>query len=101
MENAMHVVIFEVEPTDSGMECYLEIANKLKEELQTITGFISIERFQSLNNPKKLPNILSTDPSPVQVIVLPSALPKIMLINKVKIKTKTPIPTLFIKPDSI
>jgi heme-degrading monooxygenase HmoA len=54
MENAMHVVIFEVEPTDSGMECYLEIANKLKEELQTITGFISIERFQSLNNPKKL-----------------------------------------------
>jgi heme-degrading monooxygenase HmoA len=54
MENAMYVVIFEVEPTDSGMEGYLEIANELKEELQTITGFISIERFQSLNNPKKL-----------------------------------------------
>ena len=50
----MYVVIFEVEPKTSGIDDYLRIATKLKEELEKIEGFISIERYQSLNEPKKL-----------------------------------------------
>ena len=50
----MHVVIFEVEPKRSGMNEYLDIASQLKEELEQVEGFISIERFRSLNNPEKL-----------------------------------------------
>ena len=48
----MHVVIFEVEPKQSGMDDYLDIASQLKEELEQVEGFISIERFRSLNNPE-------------------------------------------------
>lgn len=47
----MHVVIFEVEPTEEGRETYLEIAGRLRAELETIDGFISIERFESLVTP--------------------------------------------------
>ena len=50
----MYVVIFEVEPKSSGIDDYLRIAAQLKEELEKIEGFISIERYQSLNEPKKL-----------------------------------------------
>lgn len=50
----MYVVIFEVEPKTSGIDGYLKIATQLKEELEKIEGFISIERYQSLNEPKKL-----------------------------------------------
>ena len=50
----MYVVIFEVEPKTSGIDDYLRIAAQLKEELEKIEGFISIERYQSLNEPKKL-----------------------------------------------
>jgi heme-degrading monooxygenase HmoA len=50
----MYVVIFEVEPKTSGIDDYLKIATQLKEELEKIEGFISIERYQSLNEPKKL-----------------------------------------------
>ncbi|MDA9314197.1 antibiotic biosynthesis monooxygenase [Alphaproteobacteria bacterium] len=50
----MYVVIFEVEPRSSGIDDYLRIATQLKEELEKIEGFISIERYQSLNEPKKL-----------------------------------------------
>jgi heme-degrading monooxygenase HmoA len=50
----MHVVIFEVEPKRSGINDYLDIASQLKEELEHVEGFISIERFRSLNNPEKL-----------------------------------------------
>lgn len=46
----MHVVIFEVEPTADGKPRYLEIAGELRAELQNIDGFLSIERFQSLND---------------------------------------------------
>jgi len=50
----MHVVIFEVEPTEEGRETYLEIAGQLRAELETIDGFVSIERFESLVTPGKV-----------------------------------------------
>lgn len=50
----MIAVIFEVEPSADGMNTYLEHAARLKPLLAKVDGFISIERFQSLVNPKKL-----------------------------------------------
>ena len=50
----MIAVIFEVEPSADGFETYLEHAARLKPLLAEVDGFISIERFQSLVNPKKL-----------------------------------------------
>ena len=50
----MHVVIFEVEPTSGGKMEYLDLAGQLRAELETIDGFISIERFESLTTPGKL-----------------------------------------------
>jgi heme-degrading monooxygenase HmoA len=44
----MIAVIFEVEPADR--EAYFRIADELRPLLDEIDGFISIERFQSLNN---------------------------------------------------
>jgi heme-degrading monooxygenase HmoA len=50
----MHAVIFEVELKDGKKEDYLAIATRLREQLVTAKGFISIERFQSLVNEGKL-----------------------------------------------
>ncbi|WP_444943079.1 antibiotic biosynthesis monooxygenase family protein [Microbulbifer sp. ZKSA006] len=50
----MIVVIFEVIPKASGRDKYLAIAAELKEQLLHLDGFISVERFQSLNQPDKL-----------------------------------------------
>ncbi len=50
----MIAVIFEVVPSDDGKAEYLELAAYLKERPKDILGFISIERFQSLNNPGKI-----------------------------------------------
>ena len=50
----MHVVIFEVEPHEKGKDRYLDLAGQLREKLVNVDGFISIERFQSLNNPHKI-----------------------------------------------
>jgi heme-degrading monooxygenase HmoA len=50
----MIAVIFEVIPTKEGFKEYLEIAKNLREYLNDIPGFISIERFQSIVNPDKL-----------------------------------------------
>ena len=50
----MIAVIFEVEPHDQFKENYLETAANLRKELEAIKGFISVERFQSLTNEKKL-----------------------------------------------
>ncbi|WP_143067621.1 alpha/beta fold hydrolase [Niastella yeongjuensis] len=48
-------VIFEVIPADdSRKQVYLNIAASLKPELEKITGFISIERFQSIYHPEKI-----------------------------------------------
>lgn len=50
----MIAVIFEVEPAEGAMARYLDIAAGLKPELETIDGFISVERFESLGQKGKL-----------------------------------------------
>jgi len=50
----MHAVIFEVEPEPERRQDYLDIAARLRPELEKIDGFISVERFQSLTEPHKL-----------------------------------------------
>ena len=50
----MIAVIFEVEPADGQREAYLDLAAKLKPQLEAIDGFISVERFQSITNPGKM-----------------------------------------------
>jgi heme-degrading monooxygenase HmoA len=50
----MHVVIFEVEPREGCEDTYFEIAASLRAELETIEGFISVERFESLVTPGKI-----------------------------------------------
>lgn len=50
----MIAVIFEVEPANGNPDPYLRIAAGLIDELKTIDGFISVERFQSLSTPGKL-----------------------------------------------
>jgi heme-degrading monooxygenase HmoA len=50
----MFAVIFEVIPTAEGKNEYLSIAAELKTYLSKIPGFISIERFQSLNDERKI-----------------------------------------------
>ncbi len=48
------IVLFEVKPTKEGMKKYLELAAMLKPMFSTADGFISAERFQSLNEEGKL-----------------------------------------------
>ena len=43
----MYAVIFEVEPEPDHLQDYLDIAARLRPELEKIDGFISIERFKS------------------------------------------------------
>ena len=50
----MLAVIFEVWPSEGQTDTYLDIAAGLRDELQKIDGFISIERFQSLNEEGKV-----------------------------------------------
>jgi heme-degrading monooxygenase HmoA len=50
----MHAVIFEVEPEPGRVEEYLDLAARLRPELEKIDGFISIERFQSLSQDGKI-----------------------------------------------
>lgn len=50
----MIAVIFEVWPAEGQKSTYLDIAASLKTELQTIDGFISVERFQSLTDTGKI-----------------------------------------------
>jgi heme-degrading monooxygenase HmoA len=50
----MIAVIFEVYPREGHKEEYLEIAAHLRPLLDDIDGFISVERFQSLSDPKKI-----------------------------------------------
>ncbi|CCO25498.1 antibiotic biosynthesis monooxygenase family protein [Maridesulfovibrio hydrothermalis] len=50
----MFAVIFEVKPKDEGKAEYLEIAGKIKKFLEEQKGFISIERFQSLADERKV-----------------------------------------------
>ena len=50
----MIAVIFEVEPAQGKRDAYLGIAAELRPLLDGIDGFISIERFQSLADPKRV-----------------------------------------------
>lgn len=50
----MIAVIFEVLPAEGEMDNYLQHAADLRPILETIEGFISVERFQSLSDPDKL-----------------------------------------------
>jgi len=50
----MIAVIFEVTPRKGYRQEYLDIAASLRPHLEKIDGFISIERFQSLNNDSKI-----------------------------------------------
>lgn len=50
----MIAIIFEVWPADGRKDDYLDHAARLRDELMTIDGFISVERFQSLTEPDKL-----------------------------------------------
>ena len=53
-EGPMIAVIFEVWPAQGRKDDYLAIAAALRADLDRIDGFISVERFQSLSDPKKL-----------------------------------------------
>jgi len=46
-------VIFEVWPADGRAQSYLDIAAGLRPILETIDGFVSVERFESLAEPGK------------------------------------------------
>ena len=50
----MIAVIFESWPHDGRTNEYLDVAASLRQELNTIEGFISIERFESLTEPGKI-----------------------------------------------
>ncbi|QKC80899.1 antibiotic biosynthesis monooxygenase [Mesorhizobium sp. NZP2077] len=50
----MIAVIFEVQPAEGKRDAYLGIAAKLRPLLDSIDGFISIERFQSLADPNRI-----------------------------------------------
>lgn len=50
----MIAVIFEVAPAEGRKGDYLDIAAEMRPILEDIEGFISVERFQSLTDPRKL-----------------------------------------------
>lgn len=50
----MIAVIFEVTPAAGQHRRYLDLAAALRDELATIDGFISVERFQSLADPARM-----------------------------------------------
>ena len=49
----MIAVIFEVWPSEGKAEQYFDLAAALKEDLEKIDGFLSVERFQSLTTQGK------------------------------------------------
>src|SRR5262245_14049476 len=50
----MIAVIFEAFPEKGKWDAYLDMAARLRPELNKIEGFISIERFQSMADPEKV-----------------------------------------------
>ena len=54
IETPMIAVIFEVMPAPGRKQEYLELAERLRPELEKLDGFISIERFESLTNRGKM-----------------------------------------------
>ena len=49
----MIAVIFEVTPREGRADDYFDTAAALKEEVEAVDGFISVERFESLTTPGK------------------------------------------------
>ncbi|MGP5069712.1 MULTISPECIES: antibiotic biosynthesis monooxygenase family protein [Psychrobacter] len=50
----MIIVTFEIIINDDCVEAYLHEAEKLLPLVQKINGFISVERYRSVNNPEKI-----------------------------------------------
>ena len=50
----MIAVIFEVQPKPDRREQYLDAAARLRPVLESIDGFVSVERFESLTTPGKI-----------------------------------------------
>jgi heme-degrading monooxygenase HmoA len=50
----MHAVIFEVWPAEGHLDDYFDHVALLKQDLEKVDGFISVERFESLTEPGKL-----------------------------------------------
>ncbi|SFP76769.1 antibiotic biosynthesis monooxygenase family protein [Tranquillimonas alkanivorans] len=53
----MIAIIFEVEPAEGRTDEYLDVAATMRPLAESVEGFISVERFQSLTNPGKLLSI--------------------------------------------
>jgi len=53
----MIAIIFEVWPAEGRRQEYMELAAGLRADLARIDGFISVERFESLAEPGKLPSV--------------------------------------------
>ena len=53
----MHVVVFEVSMKEGRTEQYFDLAASLRPELETVDGFISVERFESVATPGKYVSI--------------------------------------------
>ncbi len=53
----MHVVVFEVSMKDGRTDQYFDLAASLRPELETVDGFISVERFESVATPGKYVSI--------------------------------------------
>ena len=49
----MIAVIFEITPNEGRTSDYFDAAAALKDEVEAIDGFISVERFESLSTPGK------------------------------------------------
>ncbi|MFG1318963.1 antibiotic biosynthesis monooxygenase family protein [Xanthobacter autotrophicus] len=50
----MIAIIFEVWPAEGQRETYLDLAARLRIELEKMDGFISVERFESITEPGKM-----------------------------------------------
>ncbi|MHA6264832.1 antibiotic biosynthesis monooxygenase family protein [Arenibacterium sp. CAU 1754] len=53
----MIAIIFEVVPAEGRKDQYLSLATSMRDLVEKVDGFISVERFQSLTNPEKLLSI--------------------------------------------
>ena len=53
----MVVVVFQVTLHEGQAGAYLDLAAALREEVEGIDGFVSVERFESLSTPGKLVSI--------------------------------------------
>ena len=50
----MYIVIFETWPDKQYQDVYLEHAQNMRDEVEKVKGFISVERFQSIYEEGKL-----------------------------------------------